>query len=84
MKKLLAAALIAATLPTLAIAKDVTITFNEQEQTAFIEVLDQATRGGGLKAASATVYFQNKFQQAVALASMPVPAAPAPAATKAE
>lgn len=71
MKKLFAAAALIASLPTLAAAKDVTLTLNDQEQAAFAQVLDQATRGGGLQAASATVYFQNKLQQAAAAASAP-------------
>jgi hypothetical protein len=58
-------------------AKDISLSLNEQEQAALAQVLDQATRSGGLAATQGTVYFYNKLQQAIAAANAPAPAAAA-------
>lgn len=65
MNSLYLAALVLIVMASVAKAKDVTITFNETEQQALIQVLDQATRTGGLTAAQGTLYFANKLQAAV-------------------
>lgn len=58
-------------------AKDITLTLNEQEQTAFAQVLDQATRNGGLAVTQGTIYFYNKLQQAISAANTPPAVDPA-------
>lgn len=58
-------------------AKDVTIILNDQEQQAFVQVMDAATRAGGLAATQGTIYFYNKLQTAIAAANTPAkPAEP--------
>lgn len=82
MKLLASAAIAAATaMATPAVAKDVTITLNDVQQQALLQVLDRATRDGGLAAANnGTTYFFNLLKQAVDAANAPVVpvAAPAP------
>jgi hypothetical protein len=45
-----------------AAARDVTLTFNDEEQKALIQVLDAATRANGIEQAKVTLYFLNKLQ----------------------
>ncbi len=68
---LIAAAVFVAAPPVL--ARDVTLTFNDEEQRALIQVLDAATKANGLEQAKVTLYFLNKLQA-------PPHAAPAPPA----
>jgi ABC-type sugar transport system substrate-binding protein len=87
-KMLLAAAFASALTVAPAIAKDITLTLNDQEQQAFIQLVDQATRTGGLQVTQTTVYFYNKLQTAIAAAAEPPKAAsndaPKPEAPKAK
>lgn len=57
-------------------AKDVTVTFTDQEQQAFVVVMDAATRSGGLAATQGTLYFYNKMQTAISAATAPKPPEP--------
>jgi len=80
MKRLIVAAIAATTLAAPALAKDVQLTLNEPQQQALLQVLDKATRDGGLAAAnSGTVYFFNLLKNAVDAANAPPPP-PAPEA----
>lgn len=78
--KLIAIAAIVTATP--AIAKDILLPLNDQQQAGFLQVLDKATRDGGLSAAnSGTVYFYNLLKQAIDTANAPprpvdVPKAP--------
>jgi hypothetical protein len=63
---------------TPAVAKDVTITLNDQEQKVFLALLDVALKQGGLSNLQAVTQFVQKYQQAAGPAA--APAAPAPAA----
>jgi len=69
-------------------AKDVTITLDDREQQALVQVLDSATRTGGLAATQGTLYFYNKLQTAINGADAPAkaadPAAQKPTPTKPE
>lgn len=47
---------------TLTQAKDIVLPLNEREQTALRELLDLATKAGGLTSAPAAVHFANKMQ----------------------
>jgi hypothetical protein len=63
-KLLLAAAALAIAAP--AVAKDITVTLNDNQQQALLQLLDRATRDGGLAAANnGTVYFYNLLKGAV-------------------
>ena len=57
-------------------AVPVTITLTDEEQRALYQILDAATKAGGLEQAKVTLYFLNKLTGA----SAPQAAAPAPAA----
>lgn len=59
-----------------AVAKDVTITLNDQEQKVFLALLDGALKQGGLSNLQSVVQFVHKYQQAVGLAAAPTPATP--------
>jgi hypothetical protein len=61
--------LAALALASAAQAKDIAITLDEREQQALVQVLDSATRSGGLAATQGTVYFYNKLQTAVGAAN---------------
>jgi hypothetical protein len=79
---LLVAAALAIAAP--AAAKDVTLTLNDHQQQALLQLLDRATRDGGLAAANnGTVYFYNLLKGAVDQANAPAPPpAAAPEAPK--
>lgn len=58
-------------------ARDITITLSDDEQKALVQILDLATKAGGLPTAQATMYFARKIEDA---AKQPAPApAPTPA-----
>jgi hypothetical protein len=94
LRLLFAAAALALPLATPAIAKDVTLTLSDQEQQGLLQLLDRATRDGGLAAVNGgTVYFYNKLKLAVDVANAapaakpqetPKPAEPAAATPPAE
>jgi hypothetical protein len=65
-------------------AKDITMTLNDREQQAFLQMLDQATRAGGLQATPSTVYFLNKIQAAVNAPPAPAATSPEPKAAEPE
>ena len=71
------AGLLLATTP--AVAKDVTLTFTDQEQKVFLQMLDVALKQGGLQNLGAVAGFVKKYQDAVG----PVAPAPAPEAAPA-
>jgi hypothetical protein len=84
MKFTFLAAVAAIALASPATAKDIQLTLNDQQQAALLQVLDKATRDGGLGAANnGTVYFFNLLKSAVDAANAPPPplATPAPAAS---
>lgn len=60
---------------TPAMAKDVTITLNDQDQKVFLALLDAALKQGGLANLQVVTQFVQKYQQAAG----PIPATPAPA-----
>ena len=74
MKKLIFA--LAILLATPAAAKDVTITLNDQEQKAFLAILDIALKQGGLQSLGAVSTFAAKIQAAMQAANPPAPPAP--------
>ena len=49
---------------TPAFAADKALMLNEQEQAAFKQILDSATKAGGIQIAPTTVYFLNKLNVA--------------------
>jgi hypothetical protein len=61
-----AVALLAMLAATPALAKDVTITLNDQEQKVFLALLDAALKQGGLSNLQVVTQFVQKYQQAVA------------------
>ena len=61
-------------------AKDITLILNDQEQQAFVQVLDAATRTGGLAATQGTVFFYNKLQTAINATNAPAQVAEKPKA----
>lgn len=67
-------------LSSAASAKDITLTFTDQEQQAFVQVMDGATRSGGLAATQGTLYFYNKLHAAIDAANATAPAADKPKA----
>lgn len=72
MKRLL---LIACLLPTPLLAKDLTVTMDEQAWAANIQMLDQAVRAQGLASADAALFIKKKIEDA-AKAAGEAPAAP--------
>ena len=71
---LMIAALLAAIGTSTANAKDVTLTFTDQEQNALGQLLDAAVKGSGLAMAGPAAYFQKKFTDAaVEPKSVPLP-----------
>lgn len=80
MKHMIFAAAIALALTAPVLAKDISLPLNDQEQQGLLQVLDRATRDGGLAAVNnGTLYFFNKLKLAVDAANAPPPAAPAEA-----
>lgn len=63
--------LIALLLATPAMAKDVTITLNDNEQKVFLTLLDNALKQGGLSNLQAVIQFMQKYQAAVNPAPAP-------------
>lgn len=45
-------------------AKDVTVTLNDEEQRVIIQLLDMATKAGGLQVAKAATHFADKITAA--------------------
>lgn len=76
-------ALVAATLllASPAVAKDITLTLNDDEQRGLIQIIDAAVKSVGLQGAEAAVYLHRKIMSAQADANRPVPAPP-PAADR--
>ena len=67
-------------LTTAAQAKPVILTLDDQEQAQLMQILDAATRQGGLNAATATVHLLQRLQAAPVLTgerATPEPAKPA-------
>ena len=70
-------------LPATAQAADKVLVLNDNEQAIFRQILDAATKSGGIQAAPYTVYFLNKLDSAPSVVPhkddpVPVPAAPPP------
>ena len=87
MKRLLVAAVVASGLlaPAVVQAKEITLTFSDDEQNALVQLLDGDLKATGLQNAQADVYFFNKIVAAEKLAALPPPpAAAAPAAVPAD
>jgi hypothetical protein len=78
-KTVIAAGFIAASILPVR-AADMTITLNDDEQKALVQILDLATKYGGLSVAPATAFFQNKLVQAANHAATPALAEPSPKA----
>ena len=76
-------------LPSTAMAAEKALVLTDQEQAALVEILDAATKQGGLSIAGKTTYFLNKLNTAPVVTSQtPVepkaaPTAPAPVEPKA-
>jgi hypothetical protein len=57
-------------------AKDISITLNDEEQKALVQILDTATKAGGLQVAQATVWFAKKLDDAAKAVPQPPPKPP--------
>lgn len=68
MKKLL---LILALIPSLAQAKDMTVTFTDQDQQALVAALDAYVKAGGINVATSAVVVLQKLQQAAQAPDQP-------------
>lgn len=68
---------IALLVTTPALAKDVTLTLNDEEQKAFLALLDSALKTGGLASLQPVIKFVQKYRAAVG------PVSPAPTPTPA-
>jgi len=60
---------------TVAIAAEKALVLTDQEQTALVEILDAATKQGGISVAGKTIYFLNKLNAAPVVTSQ-TPAEP--------
>lgn len=72
----LLAAAVALGFPVAGNAKDITLTLSDQEQQAFLQILDLAARQGGVKASGNISYFAQKIAREQKLAPgemMPMP-----------
>lgn len=79
MNRTILAAAIALALTAPVLAKDISLPLNDQEQQGLLQVLDRATRDGGLAAVNnGTLFFFNKLKLAVDAANAP----PTPAAAE--
>jgi hypothetical protein len=56
-----------------AYAKDINLPLNDQEQAALRQILDIATKAGGLEIAPATIHFAEKIKTYQLQAEKPVP-----------
>lgn len=74
MKRLLVCLLVALA-PATAAAKDITLSLNDDEQRALVQLLDTANRAGGIQNAEAVVHFVRKISEAQR-ATVPPPKAP--------
>lgn len=78
MRKCLAALALGIALCAPATAKDINLPLNDREQAVLREILDVATKAGGLSVAQATVHFATKLQQLQQQADQPPPPAAEP------
>ena len=76
MRALLRALLLLLVLGTPAVAGEKALILNDQDRQEFLQVLDQATKMGGLAIAPVTVKLLNKLQSAPAVKEHPAGAPP--------